>query len=87
MSDDLDRTAKLVSATLRLRTAFSNAPLALAEIEGATSLEDARMKARAARLGRHSVQDGRMPRVNERVVTSFERSEAPIDAPVHPIIG
>lgn len=50
MSDDVTRTDKLVSATLRLRTALSTTLLALADIEGAPSLEEARAKARVARL-------------------------------------
>ena len=50
MSDDVLRTDKLASATLKLRTALSATLLALADIEGASSLEEARAKARAARL-------------------------------------
>lgn len=50
MSDDVTRTDKLVSATLRLRTALSTTLLALADIEGASSLEEAHGKARTARL-------------------------------------
>ena len=50
MSDDVLRTDKLASATLKLRTALSATLLALADIEGASSLEEARVKARAARL-------------------------------------
>ena len=50
MSDDVIRTDKLVSATLKLRTALSATLLALADIEGASSLEKARAKARVARL-------------------------------------
>lgn len=50
MSDDVTRTDKLVSATLRLRTALSTTLLALADIEGASSLEEACAKARTARL-------------------------------------
>ena len=50
MSDDVLRTDKLASATLKLRTALSATLLALADIEGASSLEEARTKARVARL-------------------------------------
>ena len=50
MSDDVIRTDKLASATLKLRTALSATLLALADIEGASSLEEARAKARVARL-------------------------------------
>ncbi len=50
MSDDVLRTDKLASATLKLRTALSATLLALADIEGASSLEEARVKARTARL-------------------------------------
>lgn len=54
MIDDPTRIEKLVSATLKLRSALSVALLALAEIEGATSLEEARAKARTARLDARS---------------------------------
>ena len=50
MSDDVTRTDTLVSATLRLRTALSTTLLALADIEGASSLQEAQPKARPARL-------------------------------------
>jgi hypothetical protein len=49
MSDDVTRTDKLVSATLKLRTALSATLLALADIEGASSLEEACERARIAR--------------------------------------
>ncbi len=49
MSDDVTRTDKLVSATLKLRTALSATLLALADIEGASSLEAACERARIAR--------------------------------------
>lgn len=55
MSDDVTRTDKLVSATLRLRTALSTTLLALADIEKTSSLDEARAKARAGRLDARAV--------------------------------
>jgi hypothetical protein len=55
MSDDVTRTDNLVSATLRLRTALSTTLLALADIEKTSSLDEARSKARAARLDARAI--------------------------------
>ena len=48
--DELNKIDKLVGTTLKLRSALSIALLALADIEQASTVEGANVKARAARL-------------------------------------
>lgn len=54
MSDQPAQIDKLVSTTLKLRSALSTALIALAGIEEAETLEEARAKAREARLAARS---------------------------------
>lgn len=84
-----ERLDKLVGTTLKLRSTLSIALLALADIENCESLDEARAKARDARLRARSVL---APHAAEPVVVRIDETQGgqpdptPLGRPGQPVL-